>query len=114
MTYTVVLRREPEGDYTVLVPALPGCLTCGGTVEEALEMAREVIPAFVEVLRQEGKPTPPGDPDVCLDTSEMGEVLVCRLTIHEEGPPDNPSLVEERLDDVLGEEARAVPADPDT
>ena len=66
MTYTVVLRKEPEGGYTVLVPARPGCLTCGDTVEEALEMAREVIPAFVEVLQEDGKPTRPDAPNFTL------------------------------------------------
>jgi len=84
MTYTVVLRKEPEGGYTVLVPALPGCLTCGDTVREALAMARELIPAFVEVLQEDGKPAPPDDPDVRLDMREMSEVLVYRLEVGEE------------------------------
>jgi predicted RNase H-like HicB family nuclease len=84
MTYTVVLRKEPEGGYTVLVPALPGCLTCGDTVEEALAMAREVIPAFVEVLQEDGKPIPPDQPDVRLDMRETDEARVYRLTVAEE------------------------------
>jgi predicted RNase H-like HicB family nuclease len=84
MTYTVVLRREPEGGYTVLVPALPGCLTCGDTIEEALEMAREVVPAFVEVLEEDGKPAPPDQPDVHLNMRDMEEALVYRLTVGEE------------------------------
>ena len=38
--YTVVLLAEKEARYTVVVPALPGCVTCGDTVEEALAMAK--------------------------------------------------------------------------
>jgi antitoxin HicB len=34
-TYRVV-RHPDEGGYAVVVPALPGCFSQGGTVEEAL------------------------------------------------------------------------------
>ena len=41
-TYTVIL--VPEGDrYVVHVPALPGCVTQGSSVEEALAMAEDAI-----------------------------------------------------------------------
>ncbi|MBM3476093.1 MAG: type II toxin-antitoxin system HicB family antitoxin, partial [Armatimonadetes bacterium] len=57
-TYTVLLRREPEGSYTVLVPALPGCLTYGETIPEALRMAEEAIGCHVESLVLQGEPVP--------------------------------------------------------
>jgi predicted RNase H-like HicB family nuclease len=37
------MRPETDGTCTVIVPSLPGCLTFGDTVEEALEMAKEAI-----------------------------------------------------------------------
>jgi predicted RNase H-like HicB family nuclease len=40
--FNVVLRPEPEGGYTALVPALPGCVTYGRTVDEAREMAKDL------------------------------------------------------------------------
>jgi len=85
-TYTVVLQREPEGSYTVIVPALPGCLTEGDSIEEALEMAKEVIPLFLEVLEEDGKPIPPDNLDVRLDMRETDEVLVSKVTVGEEVP----------------------------
>jgi len=85
-TYTVVLRKEPEGSYTVVVPALPGCLTFGDTVEEALANAREVIPAFLEVLQEDGEPIPPDKPDVRLSMRRINEALVYKVTV-EEGAP---------------------------
>ncbi len=36
LNYKVLLRKEDDGTYTVIVPSLPGCLTFGRTVEEAL------------------------------------------------------------------------------
>lgn len=57
--YTVVLVPEPEeGGYSVFVPAMPGCVTHGQTVEEALENAREAIAVYIESLEAHGEPVP--------------------------------------------------------
>jgi predicted RNase H-like HicB family nuclease len=41
--FAVVLEPDVDGGYTVLVPSLPGVITQGETVEEALENARDAI-----------------------------------------------------------------------
>jgi predicted RNase H-like HicB family nuclease len=58
VSYRILLRKEPEGGYTVVVPSLPGCITYGGTVEEAIRMAKEAIEAYLESLRQHGDEIP--------------------------------------------------------
>ena len=57
-TYRVLLTKEPEGGYTVNVPALPGCVTYGETIDQAMSMAQEAIELYVETLRAEGEPVP--------------------------------------------------------
>ena len=57
-SYRINLRREPEGGYTVFVPSLPGCITYGETVDEAIDMAREAIELFIEELEDRGEPIP--------------------------------------------------------
>lgn len=57
-TYRIVLRKEEDGNYTAVVPALPGCITWGETVDHAIEMAKEAIVAYVEVLKEEGELVP--------------------------------------------------------
>ena len=43
-TYRIVLRKEPDDIYTAIVPALPGSVTWGETVEHTLEMAiRDIL-----------------------------------------------------------------------
>lgn len=42
----------------MIVPSLPGCLTFGDTVEEALEMAKEAIDVYIESLIARGKEIP--------------------------------------------------------
>ena len=58
LSYTVLLRPETEGGYTVLVPSLPGCITYGKTVSNARAMAEEAIGLYVESLRDMREPVP--------------------------------------------------------
>lgn len=55
LSYRVVLRPEPEGGYTVIVPSLPGCVTYGETVEEAVKMAEDAIRAYLESMKKHGE-----------------------------------------------------------
>ena len=55
--YSVILTPE-EGGYVVTVPALPGCVTEGDTLDEALHNARDAIELYVESLRARGLTVP--------------------------------------------------------
>lgn len=55
LSYRIVLRPEPEGGYTVIVPSLPGCITYGGTVEEAVRMAEDAIRGYIESMKKHGE-----------------------------------------------------------
>jgi predicted RNase H-like HicB family nuclease len=55
LNYRILLRKEPEGGYTVTVPTLPGCVTYGETVDEAIAMAREAIELYIEHLLEKGE-----------------------------------------------------------
>lgn len=58
-TYTVVLDPDPdEGGYTVTVPALPGVVTQGQTVEQCLERAQEAIALHLAALADDGEAIP--------------------------------------------------------
>jgi predicted RNase H-like HicB family nuclease len=58
MRYTVVLEQEEDGGYVVSVPALPGCVSQGGTRDEALNNIREAIGLYVDDCRDAGDPVP--------------------------------------------------------
>jgi len=57
-TYKINLRKEEEGGYTVFVPSLPGCITYGETVDEAIDMAKEAIELYIEELQSRGEYIP--------------------------------------------------------
>jgi len=48
MKFKVVLEPSEEGGYTVYVPSLPGCISEGETVEEAVDNIREAIELYLE------------------------------------------------------------------
>lgn len=58
LRYPVTLVPEKEGGYTVLVPDLPGCVSVGETVEEALEMIEDARRLWLEVAYQHGDEIP--------------------------------------------------------
>lgn len=57
-TYKILLHKEHEGGFTVTVPALPGCITYGEDVDEAIAMAKEAIELYIEVLHERGEAIP--------------------------------------------------------
>jgi predicted RNase H-like HicB family nuclease len=57
-TYKIHLHREPEGRFTVIVPALPGCITYGEDLDEAIAMAKEAIELYIEELKDRGEIIP--------------------------------------------------------
>ena len=59
--YRILLREEPEGGYTVTEPVLPGCVTYGKTLDEAIRMAREAIELYIEILAEKGEDIPTED-----------------------------------------------------
>jgi len=60
-----IIAIEPETETTawgVSVPDLPGCFSAGGTLDEALENAREAIDQHVEIMIEDGVNIPPARP----------------------------------------------------
>ncbi|RUR83346.1 type II toxin-antitoxin system HicB family antitoxin [Chlorogloeopsis fritschii PCC 9212] len=53
MKIKVVLEPSDEGGYTIYVPSLPGCISEGETIEEALENIKEAIELYLEPLEDE-------------------------------------------------------------
>ena len=58
LTYTVELEPQKEGGYTVTVPILPGCISEGDTLEEALENIKDAIEGYLKVLAKHNQPIP--------------------------------------------------------
>jgi antitoxin HicB len=66
--YRVILEPELDGGFSVWVPALPGCVSQGDNLEEALGNIREAIRSYVESALKHGEDLP--------DESAMTEAVV--------------------------------------
>ena len=58
MRYPVVIDKDPDSDYCILVPDLPGCITAADTVEEVLIQAVEAIKCHLGGMLIDGDPIP--------------------------------------------------------
>lgn len=48
MYYPIAIHKDPTSDYGVSFPDLPGCISAGSTIEEAMWMAKEAGELWLE------------------------------------------------------------------
>ena len=70
----VMFRPEPEGGFTVLVPALPGCITYGKNLKEAKHMAMDAISGYLASLKKHEEAIP-SDEDSFISTIQISSSL---------------------------------------
>ncbi len=66
MKFKVIIKQGEDGWYVVEVPSLPGCISQGKTIEEALENIKEAIELYLE----------PEDDTLSISTGQVAEVTV--------------------------------------
>ena len=49
MKINVILEPSDEGGYTVYVPSLPGCISEGDDIDEALKNIQDAIELYLEL-----------------------------------------------------------------
>lgn len=54
-----LIYQGESGRWVAEVPSLPGCVSQGGSVEEAVANVREAIEVHIEALRAHHQPVPP-------------------------------------------------------
>lgn len=76
MNYTVLFEPMSEGGHMVVVPALPGVITYGDTLDEARAMAEDAIRCHCEGLLKDGEALPE---DTKLTNEPVKETIHVRL-----------------------------------
>ena len=61
LRYNAIFEPAEEGGFVVTVPKLAGLVTEGDTFEEAMEMVKDAIRGYLEVLQENKEEIP--DPD---------------------------------------------------
>jgi predicted RNase H-like HicB family nuclease len=76
--YVALLRKQPDSDYGVDFPDFPGCITAGGTLEDARRMAIEALQLHIDGMIEDGEaiPTPSELGDIMADPHHRDAVAV--------------------------------------
>jgi len=61
LQFNIIFRPEPEGGFTVIVPALPGCISYGRDLKGARKMAIDAICGYITSLKKHKEPIPSDD-----------------------------------------------------
>jgi predicted RNase H-like HicB family nuclease len=76
MKYPIVIHKDPNSDYSVTIPDLPGCFSAGLTLEEAINMAQEAAECHIEGMLIDSEPIPtPSDIEVHRDKPDFKDGL---------------------------------------
>ncbi len=97
MKFTVILAPEADGGYSVICPAIPGCVSQGESMDDALVNVRDAILLCLDVYREDEHSLPTETPEMI--AQEIQACLQCRK---EEGLP---LTIETREVDVEAEVA---------
>ena len=58
MRQVVLTPDREDGGYVVTVPSLPGCISEGDTIDEALVNIKDAMAGYIESLEVDGLPGP--------------------------------------------------------
>lgn len=71
----VTAEPQPEGGFTITCPTLPGLITEGSTLDEALSNVPDALVALLELYEEDGLPLPDE-----IFVEETGEPVTVRTT----------------------------------
>lgn len=90
LVYPACFYKEKEG-YSVVFPDLPGCITQGDTLEEAIEMAEDAALGWLLTTLEEGQeiPVPSKAENIKLDGEGFINLLLLDLGLYSEKYSEN-------------------------
>jgi predicted RNase H-like HicB family nuclease len=84
LRYIAFIHKEPDSVYGVSFPDLPGCISAGETIDDAVQNAVEALAGHVRMLKADGDPVPAprgfdaimADPDLVEDRRDAMTTVV--------------------------------------
>jgi antitoxin HicB len=70
LNYPFVIQKDEDGTFCIKYPDLPGCISCGDTLEEAVAMGEDAKAGWLEIALEDGKAIP--EPSKSEDNSFTG------------------------------------------
>lgn len=74
MRYIAFIHKDHDSAYGVSFPDVPGCISAGDTIDEAVRNAVEALSGHVRMLEADGDPVPqPRDFDAIMADDDLSE-----------------------------------------
>ncbi len=85
--YFALIHKEEDSDYGVSFPDLPGCISVGSSMQEALKMAEEALALHIKGITEDGEkiPEPSSVENIARDNGDAIAIV---------GIPHNPMTLE--------------------
>lgn len=80
LRYTVLIYPD-DGAYSVSVPALPGCVTWGSTLDDAMRSAQDAIAGHIAALRDTGQDIPEEEASPFVATVEVEAPMQAEVVV---------------------------------
>ena len=74
LPYTFETIRQEDGSVFIAVKELSGCMSCGGSIEEAYEMIKDAMESWISVALEDQDPIP--EPEICSPKEYSGKFVV--------------------------------------
>jgi predicted RNase H-like HicB family nuclease len=98
-----LIHKDPDSDYGVSFPDLPGCITAGRTLEEARLEAQDALILHLKGMQEDGEPIPaPSSLDEIMADAENRD-SVAILAIAPDAAPRSLRVNVTIPEDVLGD-----------
>jgi len=79
LPYTIIVRKDDEGDFVARIPELPGCLAHGESESVAIENLRTAQRFWIEEALAAGSAIPEPEDDSCLPSGKWVQRVPRRL-----------------------------------
>ena len=56
--YIAIVHKDPKSDFGVSFPDFPGCITAGGNIDEAKDMAQDALVLHIQGMLEDGEQLP--------------------------------------------------------
>ena len=81
MRYIAFIHKEPDSAYGISFPDVPGCISAGDTIDEAVHNAVEALSGHIRVLEADGDPIPePRDFDAIANDDSLADDRAAAMT----------------------------------
>lgn len=102
--YPAVFHPNDDGSYTITFPDLPGCISEGKSLENALNMAQKVLKQHLDVLYEykEKIPAPSDHKELKVDASDF--VNLIRAELKDERAVKKTISIQKWQDEMIAED----------